>query len=104
MDQIGIELSLSPRQLQRLFRKHLGCSPSAFIKFVRLKHGRKLLATTDYTVTQIAQSCGFTSVAYFCREFRRLYNVSALEARAADRLEAELLSEQGYCQSKCTIR
>jgi transcriptional regulator GlxA family with amidase domain len=85
LEQLAARAHLSPRQLQRLFNQHFGCGPHEFSRDVRLRYGRWLLKRTDRTVSDIADSCGFRDVPHFCRQFRALFNMSPLQARAADR-------------------
>ena len=54
---------------------------------MRLRYGRWLLKRTDRTVSDIADACGFRDVPHFCRQFRVLFGMSPLQARASDRDE-----------------
>lgn len=86
LKQLATRAHLSPRQLQRLFKQHFGVGPHEFSRDVRLRYGRWLLKRTDRTVSDIADSCGFRDVPHFCRQFRVLFGMSPLQARAADRV------------------
>jgi transcriptional regulator GlxA family with amidase domain len=85
VSELSRHVGLSERQLQRLFRRHFGCSPLEFSRNLRLRYGRSLLKGTDRTVRDIANSCGFRAAAHFCREFKALFKMSPSEARALDR-------------------
>jgi AraC-like DNA-binding protein len=50
---------------------------------VRLEHAAYLLEQTNFNITEIALRCGFDSVNYFSRLFKRYYNTSPTEFRAA---------------------
>jgi AraC-like DNA-binding protein len=53
--------------------RHLkGESPSAYLNRLRIRLGRRLLRTTDLSVTSIAFDCGFASSQYFAKIFRQL--------------------------------
>ncbi len=71
-DAVGV----SPRQIQRLFRDHVGLSPLKYMKERRLRHARALLAETDMSVVQIAALCCYETTTYFSADFRRRYGVS----------------------------
>ena len=55
----------------QLFREQTGISPNEWLIRRRIKRAKKLLTTTDATVTSIARQVGFTDQGYFCRIFKR---------------------------------
>lgn len=79
---------VSPRQLERLFRKYLGCTPTQYYLEVRLAHARQLLAQTSQSILAVALACGFVSASHFSKCFRAHYGFSPREARS--RLEPSL--------------
>lgn len=82
--EIASRVSLSRRQLERLFAAELGMSPRAFTKRFRLNHALWLLTNTTRRVTEIAQECGFSDASHFSRQFRAEYGATPLEARRAN--------------------
>jgi transcriptional regulator GlxA family with amidase domain len=72
---------LSARQLERLFVRDLGTSPSEFAISLRLAHGRRLVAGSRDTISDIALQCGFTSSGHFARRFRAAFGQSPIEWR-----------------------
>ena len=66
-------LQLSPRRLQRLFRRELAGTPSQQYRQLRLAKAHALLQQTDLPVTEVAFSAGFTSPAHFSRLYRRSF-------------------------------
>lgn len=56
--------------VQPRFRKLVGRTVSEEIWHERLRHGRTLLAETDLPLADVAERCGFASMAHFCRRFR----------------------------------
>ena len=64
---------LSLRQLERLFRRHLGRSLGAHYMMLRLDRARDLLRQTSMTVLEIALACGFSSASHFSRSYRRRF-------------------------------
>lgn len=69
-------LGLSPRQLQRLFRRHLGTTPQAYARTVRLRLAAWMLRQTDKSIAAIASDCGFADAAHMGRAFRVEYGLS----------------------------
>ena len=47
----------------------------------RIKKSTNLLLTTNYSLTQIAFECGFSSQSYFSYVFKRHYGVSPSKYR-----------------------
>ncbi|WPC04810.1 GlxA family transcriptional regulator [Pseudomonas benzenivorans] len=63
-------VNITPRQLERLFRKHLNETPSTFYLNLRLDKARQLLRQTDLSVLEVGLACGFESSSYFSRCYR----------------------------------
>ncbi|WP_308917827.1 GlxA family transcriptional regulator [Jannaschia sp. LMIT008] len=60
---------VSPRQLERLFRKHLGATPMQYYMNLRLDRARRLLIQTDLPLGDIALATGFASPSGLGRKF-----------------------------------
>jgi transcriptional regulator GlxA family with amidase domain len=70
---IAEEVSLSPRQLERLFAKYLRTSPSRYGLRLRLARARTLLLETTRPILDVAVACGFVSASHFSRCYRAAY-------------------------------
>src|SRR5262245_13504054 len=53
-DEFGRRLGVSGRHLRRMFRSHLGVTPSGLARSVRAHFARRLLDDTDLTITDVA--------------------------------------------------
>ena len=62
---------LSQRSLQLAFQKHFGCTPTQWIRQIRLDMARQALlkARPGDTVTKIALDCGFAQLGGFSQAF-----------------------------------
>lgn len=67
------KLKTSQRQLERLFHKYLGCTPTHYNQGLRMERARTLLRQTDHAITEIALSCGFSSASYFSTVYQRYF-------------------------------
>lgn len=56
---------ISRRQVERLFRDHIGMSPAKFLRKLRLDRAHSLMSETDMTLTEIAFASGFNSLSAF---------------------------------------
>ena len=72
---------LSVPQFERRFRRAFGTSPHQYLLRVRIENAARLLAETDQTVSEIAQTCGFYDHAHFSRSFRKTMNAAPSEHR-----------------------
>ncbi len=73
--------SISVRQVERLFREHLGCSPKTFYLDLRLAKARTLLRRTLGSLRTIALECGFGSPSHFCHAYKRRYGIPPTHER-----------------------
>ncbi len=60
---------ISTRQLERLFAKYLGHSPTRHYLIVRLNHARFLLQQTSMPILSVAMACGFVSASHFSKSY-----------------------------------
>jgi len=75
------KFNLSARQIRRLFIKHYGLSPIRYISNHRLLLARKLLKTTQLTITDTAFAAGFSSVRRFNEAIKTAYQCSPSDLR-----------------------
>ena len=73
--------NISRSEAGRCFQAYLGCSPVEALIQHRLETARHLLQQTSMTLQEISFACGFHSVNYFSRQFRRKYGYSPGEKR-----------------------
>ena len=62
--------------LRKLFKKEVGMSPLEYMTALRMKSAETLLSgmwTNEYTITEIAQMCGYDDALYFSRVFKKYY-------------------------------
>lgn len=65
------ETGLKYSHFSVLFGKNYGMSPVKYITKMRVDYAKELLITGRYTVTQIAEMCGFSDVYYFSAVFKK---------------------------------
>lgn len=66
-------VGLSRRQLQRLFQKHLLCTPSRYYLQIRLQRARELLRQTNLSLVDISEQAGFVSNSHFSKSYKEFY-------------------------------
>lgn len=72
-----------------LFKEYLHTTPVNYLINYRLKQAANLLITTDNPVGTIAQDTGFETTAYFCRQFKKLFQLTPGKYRQAGRKRTE---------------
>ncbi|NVK42473.1 MAG: GlxA family transcriptional regulator [Oceanospirillaceae bacterium] len=72
---------VSRRKLERLFLKHLECSPSRYYLKLRLDRARRLLKQTSCPIVEIASMCGFVSATHFSRCYRKYMGIAPRSER-----------------------
>ncbi len=77
------EAALSIRQLERLFQKYLGCTPSRYYLDMRLNHARALLQQTSMSVMAVALATGFVSASHFSKCYRHHFGRAPREEKRA---------------------
>ncbi|WP_247872588.1 GlxA family transcriptional regulator [Azospirillum sp. TSO35-2] len=78
-------LGQSRRNVERLFRKYLDCSPARHYLGLRLKRARQLLSQTTMPVIEVAISCGFVSATHFSKCYRDHFGVPPRNDRPGHR-------------------
>ncbi|NMF96916.2 GlxA family transcriptional regulator [Aromatoleum toluolicum] len=76
IEEIAELSDLSRRQLDRLFNRYLGASPSRYYLELRVTHARQLLQHSNEPIAEIAVAAGFASISHFCQCFRQFFNVA----------------------------
>jgi transcriptional regulator GlxA family with amidase domain len=77
------EVSMSTRQLERLFRRYLNRSPKRYYMELRLQKARNLLMQTDMSVINVALACGFASPSHFSKCYRAHYATTPYRERGS---------------------
>jgi AraC family transcriptional regulator, carnitine catabolism transcriptional activator len=82
-EALAAKVGITRRQLERLFREHLGDSPSNFYLRLRLDRARRLLQQTDMSIMEVSTACGFESASHFSRTYRARFGASPSRDREA---------------------
>jgi AraC family L-rhamnose operon transcriptional activator RhaR len=74
-------LELNRSYLVRLFKRHTGQSPMAWLARRRAEKAAVLLLTTDMPIALVGKQVGWHDPNYFARRFRAAFGISAREYR-----------------------
>lgn len=81
MDVLADEAAISRSQLARLFTRHVGTSPAAFLRNERSRRMADLLRSSSDTVETIARRVGWTDPSHASRAFRQVHGLSPQQYR-----------------------
>lgn len=60
----------------RSFKKYMGKTLLTHLNEIRLEHSKYLLRNTNYSILEIANNIGFSSVGYYNRLFKKYYHTT----------------------------
>ena len=72
LEEIADSAAVSTRECLRCFQSSIRQSPMDYLISYRIQMAKKLLETTDHSITEISLRCGFNSNSYFTKIFRRI--------------------------------
>lgn len=83
---------ISPYHFNRIFRHITGIPPNKFLYALRLETAKRLLLTTNTSVTDVCFDVGYNSLGTFIRRFTGLVGLSPSRFRSLARHASESLS------------
>lgn len=81
LDELAAFVSMSRRQIERMFQTYLDTTPCRYYLELRITYARHLLQQSSDSITNISVACGFLSTSHFCHCFKKYLGVSPSEAR-----------------------
>jgi transcriptional regulator GlxA family with amidase domain len=85
-------LALSVRQLQRIFKQHIGLTPVRYYLNLRLDRARGLVTQTEMQIRDIAALCGFTRAEQFSRSYVQRFEITPKRDRIEGRIPFQFRS------------
>ena len=76
VELIAQQLNMSSTTLRRRLQQVTGETPKSFITAIQMQKAVTLLTTTQLSVNDVAQQCGFNETSSFSRTFKRIYGVA----------------------------
>ena len=81
VEEIAGQMGLGRTQFYRKIKSLTNYSPNELIRHIRLKKARRLLTSSEKSVSEIAYATGFSNPAYFTKCFRDAYGKTPSELR-----------------------
>lgn len=86
IEKLADILHINASYFTRIFKKEIGISPKRYILTKQITRAKELLASTDASVFEIANSVGFSDQLYFSRVFSKFEKISPSEYRKRHRI------------------
>lgn len=80
--KIAHKLSISPRQVERLFKRVTGRNPTHYYRTMRMNAARQLVIYTNQSIANISQSVGYSSSATLIKYYELEFGISPKEERS----------------------
>lgn len=81
LDSLAEKVHFEKSHLAARFKEQWGISPIRYVNYLRIEQAKLLLATSDQSVTEIAEAVGFASIHYFSRYFKEKEGITPIEYR-----------------------
>lgn len=78
-EKLAARMGISEVYFRKLFKNHYGITPKQYILDVRISKAKQLLPDSSFSVTAIAELCGFSSVYHFCKIFKQKTDLTPTE-------------------------
>lgn len=90
IDTMAKEMGISRSGLQHLYKKNFGVSIMNDVIHSRTEYAKRLLATTNMTLQEIAEQTGYSSAYHFMRQFKQVCGMTPTQYRSStERRESE---------------
>lgn len=81
LEEMAQKVFLNPSYFLRLFKKCFKMTPNVYLSTKRLNEACRLLARTNMSIREIAESTGFCNQFYFSKVFKGYFRKTPLEYR-----------------------
>lgn len=81
IEWVAHQLTMSKSYFQHVYRKIFGTTVMNDVIQSRIEHAKYLLSTTDISISQIAEMCGYKCTPHFMRQFKSRMNMTPSEYR-----------------------
>ncbi len=84
-ESVAQRFEIAPAHVSRLFRREGLMRFSDYVNLVRMNRAKFILANYRIPLKEVAASCGYADVAYFCRVFKRFAKATPGQYRDRER-------------------
>lgn len=81
LDDIAKIFAVNPNYFSTLFHKEIRMTYKQYMTMLRTRYAKKLILSTELTVTEICYACGFSSLPHFLRVFKTRFGTTPSQMR-----------------------
>lgn len=93
-EELSALCHLHPNHFIRFFKERTGQTPAHYIKCRKMDTAKRLLESSDLTVSEIMLRIGFDDISYFSKQFKHFYAMSPREYRKYYRFHLKPAEQQ----------
>ncbi|MBB1079283.1 helix-turn-helix domain-containing protein [Limosilactobacillus sp. STM2_1] len=87
VDNLAQAININRSYLTALFKRNLDLTPSEYIRNFRITKARHLLESSDTSIDQVAEQCGYQHLNSFTRVFKQTYGISPRQYRQQSKIK-----------------
>ncbi|WP_308638771.1 AraC family transcriptional regulator [Paenibacillus silvisoli] len=84
LSMLASRAAVSTSYFSRMFKQLTGINVTDYIIAKRIMHAKELIGSTDHTIAEIANQCGFESLPHFYRMFKKLSGTTPAHYKRVD--------------------
>lgn len=81
MADLAMTLKITPRHLERSFKRATGLNPSGYYRAMRMKAARQIVMYSNDSMPEVAAAVGYASVKLFSRHYAQAFGLAPREDR-----------------------
>lgn len=81
LDEVADHVYLSSHYFSKLFKKEVGIGFNNYVNQQRLTSAKKMLESSDWSISRISYNLGYSCASYFCKLFKSNYKITPEEYR-----------------------
>jgi transcriptional regulator GlxA family with amidase domain len=81
LEEIAGSACVSRDTLERRYKHNLGCGVWEYVRELRIRQAKRLLAETDISIAEVGSAIGYSELAVFDRFFKRRCGISPRQFR-----------------------
>lgn len=85
LEAVAEYIHLNPQYFSRYFKSNTGLNFTEYVSKTRIKEAKKLLSSTDKSISGISLDVGYIDPTYFTKVFTKYEGISPLKYRATQR-------------------
>ena len=96
LEQVASELYISPSYLSRILKEKTNSGFQDWLHCFRINKAKELLSGSDYSISKIADLCGYNSYKLLSEHFRRITGLTSTEYRIKYSSQYENLNSENF--------